>query len=264
MAAELEEIRLELQPLRALSFKQDGLLEKIDGLRSLSIGLESIPPIVVVGDVSSGKSSVLQAITRLPFPVRSGGCTTLTIKMHLRKSPQRKIEVTALQNGSMRNIPFDGDTLTKDDLARKFQEALSMISAPNRTFSETIYRVNISGPGLPNLTLIDLPGLSQNTAPNLALSVAQKLATGYLQRKDTLILAVISAARPLAEQKALALAKNFDEPRERTIGVITKPDALEKYSYDLEYIRLVQNQDSEHTLRWGWHVLKNRNKKEKW
>ncbi|KAF9129761.1 hypothetical protein BGW39_003833, partial [Mortierella sp. 14UC] len=35
----------------------------------------SIPQVTIIGDQSSGKSSVLEAITKLPFPRDKGMCT---------------------------------------------------------------------------------------------------------------------------------------------------------------------------------------------
>jgi len=41
---------------------------------------------VVVGDQNSGKSSVLQAITRLPFPIDDALCTRFSTEVSLRRS----------------------------------------------------------------------------------------------------------------------------------------------------------------------------------
>ena len=52
------------------------LLEKIDQLFACNIGeYIDLPQLVVVGDQSSGKSSVLEGLTKLSFPRDSGLCT---------------------------------------------------------------------------------------------------------------------------------------------------------------------------------------------
>lgn len=58
------------------SQEQAGLLDAIDQLRRESIDAEiGIPQIVVCGDQSSGKSSLLEAIAQVPFPAGSGAVT---------------------------------------------------------------------------------------------------------------------------------------------------------------------------------------------
>ena len=52
------------------------LLDTIDGLRELQVGeILNLPQIIVVGDQSSGKSSVLEAISGVSFPVNANLCT---------------------------------------------------------------------------------------------------------------------------------------------------------------------------------------------
>lgn len=52
------------------------LLSKIDKLFACGVGeYIALPQLVVVGDQSSGKSSVLEGLTNLPFPRDSGLCT---------------------------------------------------------------------------------------------------------------------------------------------------------------------------------------------
>src|ERR1700712_3009909 len=56
--------------------EQRGLLDELDKLREHGVDkYVELPQIVVVGDQSSGKSSVLEAISELPFPRSSIRCT---------------------------------------------------------------------------------------------------------------------------------------------------------------------------------------------
>jgi hypothetical protein len=47
--------------------------------------------LVVCGDQSSGKNSVLEAITEIPFPRRENLCTRFTSEIVLRRSPKSSI-----------------------------------------------------------------------------------------------------------------------------------------------------------------------------
>jgi hypothetical protein len=59
-------------------------LEEIASLRSRGIGEHvSLPQLVVYGDQSAGKSSVLEGITGLPFPRQDGICTRFATEIML-------------------------------------------------------------------------------------------------------------------------------------------------------------------------------------
>ena len=68
------------------------LLEKIDQLFACNVGeYIDLPQLVVVGHQSSGKSSVLEALTNLPFPRDSSLCTKYATQITFRRSPERNI-----------------------------------------------------------------------------------------------------------------------------------------------------------------------------
>lgn len=73
------------------------LLEKIDLLFACNVGeYVDLPQLVVVGDQSSGKSSVLEALTDLPFPRDSGLCTRFATQITFRRSPETQVAVSII------------------------------------------------------------------------------------------------------------------------------------------------------------------------
>jgi GTPase SAR1 family protein len=73
------------------------LLNKIDKLFASGVGeYISLPQLVVVGDQSSGKSSVLEGLTELPFPRDSGLCTRFATQITFRRAQTTNISVSII------------------------------------------------------------------------------------------------------------------------------------------------------------------------
>lgn len=77
------------------STDQQDLLDSIDCLRSQGIShYISLPQIIVCGDQSSGKSSVLEAISGVSFPVKSNLSTRFPTELVLRKTSPMGVSVS--------------------------------------------------------------------------------------------------------------------------------------------------------------------------
>ncbi|KAM7203198.1 interferon-induced GTP-binding protein Mx [Naviculisporaceae sp. PSN 640] len=254
------------------------LLDTIDKLRYLGVdSYVELPQIIVVGDQSSGKSSVLEAISRLKFPSKSGLCTRFATELVLRTSSERKVEAHIIhpRNGfgvahqEQRLEGFSKTNLGAGELEKIIEEAkVRMGIGPQGTgFSQSVLRVQIHGPDLPQLTLVDLPGFFHVATSKVAAEgreVVEALTARYMAQKSSIILAVIAANKDLENQVVLDKAKKYDPRKERTLGIITKPDTLEKNSQrERNYINVAKNrEDSEYRFKLGWHVLRNRNELE--
>lgn len=82
--------------------------------------------IVVIGDTSTGKSSVLQALTRLPFPVAGDLCTRFVTETTIRRCspserPGYKIEVKMDDPIVFQTAPFPPKTFESDEWVEVYQ-----------------------------------------------------------------------------------------------------------------------------------------------
>src|SRR3981081_1332087 len=77
-------------PLGGLrSTKSTHRLNQIDRVRANGVGDHiSLPQLVVCGDQSAGKSSVLEGITGIPFPRQDGVCTKFATEIILRHNTE--------------------------------------------------------------------------------------------------------------------------------------------------------------------------------
>lgn len=132
------------------------LIDKINKIRSYGINrMLTIPQIAILGDQSSGKSSVLEAITKLSFPRNIETCTRFATQVNLRRSEQ--IEMSAHIEGETEFNECHRTLDAASDIHLIISEAKDILCS-NVQISEKVLEITISGPTLSPLTIIDLPG----------------------------------------------------------------------------------------------------------
>ncbi|KAK6591816.1 dynamin family protein [Botrytis cinerea] len=244
------------------------IMDTIDNLRSQGINhYISLPQIIVCGDQSSGKSSVLEAISGVPFPIKGNLCTRFPTELILRRTPEVSARVKIVPYHSSSEAErislseFNQELDDFDDLTKLIEDAGAAMSTHEngKAFFKHLLRVEISGPDRPHLTIVDLPGLIHSETKQQSASdieVVQSTVQSYMKEPRSIILAVISAKNDYANQIVLKLARTADRDGTRTLGVITKPDTLVAGAEsENHYATLAKNQDVKFSL--GWHVLKN-------
>lgn len=256
-------------PLQFLnSAEQTELLNVVDELRAEGLSdFTSLPQLIVCGDQSSGKSSVLQAISGLVFPSKDNLCTRFATEVILRRVATEGLSVSIVsgQNRSAvdreRLLDFRYAVHNAEDFASLFEKAKQVMGLTDNSsaFSKDILRVEISGPSQPQLTLVDLPGLIHSGSKSLTdqdVELVTELVTSYMKNPRSIILAVITARNDFSNQIILKRARELDPEGFRTLGVITKPDELVKGSVsETSFLDLARNEEFE--FKHGWHVVKN-------
>ncbi|KAI9768061.1 MAG: hypothetical protein M1840_005095 [Geoglossum simile] len=261
------------------SAEQRGVLNIVDSLRQCGLdGIVSLPQLVVCGDQSSGKSSVLEAITEIPFPRKENLCTRFATEIVLRRAAlssiatkivpdesRPQIERLALENFKLSITDFNELPSLIDSATKAMGIGSDDSPGIQRAFAKDVLSIEISGPDRPQLTLVDLPGLihSENKSQTREdVELVTELVSQYISNPRTIILPIISAKNDYANQIILQRARDADPEGTRTLGIITKPDDLHPDSEnEAAFIDLANNKDIFFKL--GWHVLKNRGFKER-
>jgi GTPase SAR1 family protein len=250
------------------SSEPQSLLDEIDSLRLQGISeFVFLPQIVVCGDQSSGKSSVLEAISGVPFPRNDTLCTRIATEVILRPAPTAGavVSIAPSQDASdaerSRLDTFKESLQGLDQFPELVEKAkVAMGISTGKAFSKHVLRVAISGPKMPKLTLVDLPGLihSDNKQQSPAdVELISDLVRSYMKNPRSVVLAVVTAKNDHALQIILKRAKEVDPKGLRTLGLITKPDTLPRGSdSEADFINLASNDNI--NFRLGWHVVKNR------
>ena len=239
-------------------------------------GLESImslPQLVVCGDQSAGKSSVLEALTEIPFPRNDNLCTRFATEIILRRANSNSLTIKIIPDSKRpanEQTPFKAfkESITNfDELPRIMDAAMDVMEigagvsgSKSKAFARDVLSIEIEGPSRPQLTLVDIPGLIQTDTKGITkadVELVGEITDQYIKQPRTICLAVVSAASDPANQSILTKVRQVDPDGERTLGIITKPDRLPAGSgSETAYIEVAKNNDVFFKL--GWHVLKNR------
>ncbi|KAH3962145.1 hypothetical protein HBI25_218320 [Parastagonospora nodorum] len=246
-------------------------LNQIDKIRAKGVGDHiSLPQLVVCGDQSAGKSSVLEGITGVPFPRQDGACTRFATEIILRHcEDQDEIIARILPSASrteeerIQMTSFERRLSGFDDLPRVIQEVSMLMgiegyaheNVESATFVADVLRLEVIGNTGLHLTVVDLPGLISVSENTKDVQTIEHLVDSYLESSRTIILAVVPACNDIDTQKIIQRARKFDEAGVRTVGIITKPDLINKGT-ESRVASLAKNLDRV-KLKLGFFMLKN-------
>ena len=255
--------------------EQRHVLDTVAQIRKCGLdGVLSLPQLVVCGDQSAGKSSVLEALTEIPFPRSDNLCTRFATEVTLRRAPVDRLIIRVVPDtnrsaAEQATIKAFRETITDlADLPRVIEKAKVVMglvdtpsmSSPSKAFARDVLSIEIEGPSRPQLTLVDVPGLIQNETKGVTrqdIEAVAEITDFYIRQPRTICLAVVSAAHDHANQPILTKVNKVDPTGDRTLGIITKPDRLEHNSgSEAAFLALARNEDVFFKL--GWHVVKNR------
>ncbi|KAF4127032.1 Dynamin central region [Geosmithia morbida] len=261
---------------QGLADEQRGLLDLIDKLQFAQLDNVKLPQIVVVGDQSAGKSSVLEALSGTPFPRDAGACTRFATEIRLRRSKEAALKVSIIPdkmrafNDQQRLLQYGGNVtgdVPFDTLMRQATDLIAPKEIPGRFAARDILVVEKSGPDMPLLTLVDLPGLvrvANRDQSDADIQTIDALSDRYMKSSRTIILAVVGGNNDYVQAPILKKARHFDPTGSRTIGVLTKPDMTERIGLEEKFIELITNKDPENHFKLGWYVLLNPGPGEPW
>ncbi|KAH7024589.1 P-loop containing nucleoside triphosphate hydrolase protein [Microdochium trichocladiopsis] len=256
--------------LRQLAGESNRLIDTINELCRHGLDCHVDPPqIVVVGDQYSGKSSVLSAISGIPFPVRGTTGQRFTVETAFTTSNISAIRAhvhrvdgkTVMICRDDANADFENGLLTRiiDEAGLKMRDVDG--------FSEDILKIEISRPDVPSLTLVELPGLSQSdhTKSPIEKQVRMhRLIEKYMGRASSIVLAVVAANSNITNLSVLhRQVFQYVKGGCRALGVITKPDLLTRGNPGEAMVQLAHNETPFYKLELGWHVLRMRTQVEK-
>jgi hypothetical protein len=131
------------------------------------------------------------------------------------------------------------------------------------TFSDDLLSIELCGPAKQNLSIIDIPGIFRTPTEGVTtvndMALVRRIMNRHIKDKRTIILAVIPSNTDIATQEILSIAKELDPNGLRTLGVLTKPDLIDKGGEE-NVMSLVEGKRN--PLRLGYCIVRNRGQSE--
>ncbi|KAH7835945.1 hypothetical protein Vadar_031343 [Vaccinium darrowii] len=194
---------------------------------------EALPTVAVVGGQSSGKSSVLESVVGRDFLPRGSGIVTrrpLVLQLH---KIERGTEYAEFLHAPKKR--FTDFASVRKEIA----DETDRITGKSKQISNIPIHLSIYSPNVVNLTLIDLPGLTKVAVEGQSESIVEdieNMVRSYVEKPNCIILAISPANQDIATSDAIKLAREVDPTGERTFGVVTKLDLMDKGTNALDVL----------------------------
>lgn len=227
-------------------------IDLIDSLRALGVEQDlALPAIAVIGDQSSGKSSVLEALSGVALPRGSGIVTRCPLVLKLRRLNQGEE-----WKGKVTYDDIEVELSDPSQVEEAINKGQNFIAGVGLGISDKLISLDVSSPHVPDLTLIDLPGITRVAVGNQPADIGRqikRLIKTYIQKQETINLVVVPSNVDIATTEALSMAQEVDPEGDRTIGILTKPDLVDRGAED-KVVDVVRN--LVYHLKKGYMIVK--------
>ncbi|KAI9502977.1 Dynamin central region-domain-containing protein [Coemansia spiralis] len=232
----------------------DKLIPTVNKLQDVfnTVGQDQIdlPQIVVVGSQSSGKSSVLENIVGRDFlPRGSGIVTRRPLVLQLvnvprsassgADSPDKTGSTTAPETrAQFLHLP-DKVFTDMTEVRREIERETDRLAGTNKGIMKAPIHLRISSPDVLSLTLVDLPGITKipvGDQPSDIEMQTRNLVFEYISKPNSIIVAISPANVDIVNSESLKFAREVDPKGNRTIGVITKIDLMDRGTNSLDIL----------------------------
>ncbi|KAI7727201.1 hypothetical protein M8C21_033500 [Ambrosia artemisiifolia] len=167
------------------------ILDAVDKLRRLNVTQEGIPlpTIVVIGDQSSGKSSVLESLAEY------------------QKKSVKIVE--------------------ESKICEEISRATVEIAGNSKGISNVPLTLVVKKKGVPDLTMVDLPGITRVPVGDQPKDIHEQISgmiMEYIKPEESIILNVLSASDDFTTCESICMSRLVDNSGQRTLAVVTKCD----------------------------------------
>ncbi|KAK9057044.1 hypothetical protein SSX86_024410 [Deinandra increscens subsp. villosa] len=177
----------------------------------------SLPTIVVIGDQSSGKTSLIESLTGIDLPRGDEICTRVPLIMRIQhhSDPISKL-----------HLEYKEKSVAVSETNASLWVSCLMESSGgkgNETSNAPLVLVVKKNCVPTDITIVDLPRIIPVHGQSESSQISDMVAP-YVKLEDCIILNVISATADFLTCQSTKIANKFDKSGERTLHVFTKSD----------------------------------------
>lgn len=214
-----------------------------------------LPTIISSGPRTRGRSSLLEGICEINFPIDFTHEPRLTTEIFMSPGPEFRINTCVkFANPSKGELELAIGTGI-DDVRSIIKDSVSQISKIRPFwFADDILVINIIAPRLFPLKLVDLPSeASADTLIPLFLTIemrASKILHNYLKDGNFILLAVAEAGSTYDSGEIMKIAKDVDPDGTRTLRIITANSAASPAC-----LGQMLKEKAENRFKLGYHIV---------
>jgi hypothetical protein len=194
------------------------------------------PVVIVFGQETSGKSSLLERLAMMPLlPRGEDTCTRLPILLKLRHTKEAQLPVLVVRDSATgkeevrRTVSLAGGQV---DVRHEMERVLAAEQGGLTSVSMTrTIEVHVHSPAVPSIDLVDLPGLRLSAGADAAdmPEKAKALVKAQVEQHkgSAIFLVSCTASTPPSQSLGLQLVEELGLQRD-TIGVVTMCDNIGK------------------------------------
>ena len=221
---EFESLRKEhIRPLIELNDSVNALISSETQINSTQI--------VVAGDQSHGKTSLLEALSGVDLPRGAGIVTRVPLILQLRGCKANEPEYALIQEDHNSSTKTNEERIGLQQIRQKVVEYTERVAGAGKDVQNKPIRLKIFRKEQDDLTLVDLQGITRVALDDQAGGDGQKLeklilgmCREYMKPEESILLNVVSAMVDFSTSASLALSRKLDPKGSRTMLCVTKVD----------------------------------------
>lgn len=221
------------------------------------------PQFVVIGQESSGKSTLLERLAMMPiFPRDNSFCTRMPLHVRLRHSEKSKIprmEVFNVETNQTEEGPyFIPVRWAALDVKQKMMEILKDESDLQGVSSRRILVITVEGPRMPSIDLVDMPGLV--SSPPELKEQTRLIVQQHIQKHQNYSMFLVTIPGDMSPNISIAMDVIQEMSlQDKALGVFTMCDDIQPRKLEMfrERLQLLPTEAGSNSIQRGWVATMN-------